>query len=180
MLKTAVKSKKGQSQTNPLLLFGVLFLVGAIIVIAVFILIIYSKEKGETGHEAPAGAEEIMPTDGTDRIDQGKEQEAEAIVRKTWLAVLTEFKDNEIVVTEKNTGIRNSFALAEQTVITYNGADFQRSRFWAGDQLEIAALQTETGWLAETITVLVSASPETPAPVPPPANVRPDGSIKPL
>lgn len=181
MLKKLAKFRNGQSQTNPLLLFGVLFLVGAIIVVAVFILVL--NKQRETGEEGSAAEDITKPATGqTGETGDGATDEAREreVVRQTILGVLNQRQDNQIILIEKNSQNRITVSLQPETNITYNGAPFSSSRFYPGDELQIQARRAAGGWLAETIIVLVSASPQTPAPTPPAINARPDGTIKPL
>ncbi|OGY91843.1 MAG: hypothetical protein A3H70_00460 [Candidatus Komeilibacteria bacterium RIFCSPLOWO2_02_FULL_48_11] len=104
------------------------------------------------------------------------------IPRQIVRGVLTVINPETISVATEGANQKIEISLRPETTITYQNKAFDRSRFYIGDQLEITARPAAGTLVAETITVLVSASPATPAPLPPvtPQNIQPDGSIKPL
>lgn len=175
MPKLNWQDQRGQSDNRPIVVIAAVTIIAALMIVGIFIMLsgrrtpdtatsdfLRNLERQRPGRESPTGNQTGAPA------------------RETYRGVLTEIKTDVLVITESNTQNKITVSLTNDTPLTYNGQGFDRSRFYVGDQLEVTAKNTGGQLRAESIIVLISASPATDKPAPPAVNVQPDGSIKSL
>lgn len=177
MKKNILTNQAGQADSKQITIIAIITIVAALMIVAIFVLL--------SNRQAPAAnTDDFLKNIEAQRQKQnkpgavgntGNTQETLSLA-----GVLTEIKTDSLVIIEKDTQNKITISLSDNTSINYSGQKFDRSRFYIGDQLQITAINAGDKLVADEITVLVSASPATAAPVPPAANVRPDGTIKPL
>lgn len=178
------KNQSGEISARDALITTAITLALSIVIIIVFI--IWSSVRGRLTPQAPgtappvgAGKERGMgaQTPGAADTGQTKEKNEEIVA-----GVLTAIAGDQLIIRVEKTDKEVAVFLNNDTAIEYNGAPFAKSRFYIGDQLAVTAMKENNRLAAKLITVLVAASPAAPAPVPGPgkADIRPDGSIKPL
>ena len=177
MKKNRLTNQAGQADSKQITIVAIVTIVAALMIVAIFILL--------SNRQAPdTKTDDFLKNLEAQRQNQNKPGAADnannAQETLTFTGVLTEIKTDSLVIIEKDTQNKITISLSDNTPITYSGQKFDRSRFYIGDQLQISAVNAGNKLVADAITVLVSASPATAAPVPPAANVRPDGTIKPL
>lgn len=177
MSKLNWKNQNGEGNGKQITIIAIVTIIAALMIVAIFILL-SNRQTPDTK------TDDFLKNINAQRQNQNKPSGADNAdnVQKTLalIGVLTEIKTDSLVIIEKDTQNKITVSLSDSTPITYNGQKFDRSRFYIGDQLQITAINAGDKLVAGAIMVLVSASPATAAPVPPAANIRPDGSIKPL
>lgn len=179
MLKKQNSSpSQGISSRQVLIVLGVTILAAIIIVVVFAFLINRDNQTSNQNYQNYVNQLKNQQNTGPARPPTTEPEIPSQIVR----GVLIVISPETITVNAESTNQRIEISLRPETTITYQNQVFDRSRFYVGDQLEITARPEAGTLVAETITVLVSASPATPAPLPQitPQNIRPDGSIKPL
>lgn len=176
--KQSFNYNQGISSRQIIIVLGITILAAAVIIV-VFALL--SNRQGNTGTQ-----------DYQNYLDQLKKQEntpgssadqaEEEVQLQTINGVLTAIGEEDLEITVEGTSQKTKVSFLPGTTITYQDKIFERSRFYVGDQLAITGAEQNGAFVAQKIVVLVSASPATPAALPPitPQNIRPDGSIKPL
>ncbi|MDP1709272.1 MAG: hypothetical protein Q8L21_00085, partial [Candidatus Komeilibacteria bacterium] len=162
------------------LIIAVATILAALLIVIVFIFLI-NRQADSVKSDTNEFLQNIQKQRDTSQPGANQDIE-EAEIINTVIGVLTGILPDTLEITEKSTSNKITIGLTADTVIMYNGQNFDRSRLYIGDQLEIKTKKEGTAWRARQITVLVSASPETPAAMPQitPQNIRPDGSVKPL
>jgi|GEM_PF-2430773 len=175
--KQSFGANQGISSRQILIVLGVT-VAAAVIIVVVFATLINRDSGNNQDYQDYLNSLKSQQNTGQQPTPANTTEVQRQIVR----GVLTVIGTEEISVTAEGTNQKIEIALRPETTVTYQNKAFDRNRFFVGDQLEITARPEASALVAEAITVLVSASPATPAPLPviTPQNIRPDGSIKPL
>ena len=150
----------------------------ALMIVAIFVILSKNKMAGTATDDFLKNIEAQREKQNNQGSSNNSPDDNQAALSYT--GVLIEIKADSLVIIEKDTQNKITTSLSDNTPITYSGQRFDRSRFYIGDQLQITASNAGNKLAAEAIVVLVSASPATAAPAPPAANIRPDGTVKPL
>lgn len=178
MSKLNWKNQNGQSNGKQIIIIAGITIATALMIVAIFVILSKNKPTDATTNDFLKNIEAQRQKQNS--LGNGNNSPDNSQTALSYTGILMEIKTDSIVITEKESKNKITLFLTPETPVTYNGALFSRSKFFIGDQLEISAVNLGDKLRAESIKVLVSASPATAAPVPPAANVRPDGSIKPL
>ena len=168
-------NQNGTTNGKQIVIIAMITIMAALMIIAIFVILSGRVTPDTATNDFLRNLERQRPGRESNPKTPGA---AESAV--SYVGVLTEIKPDALVITEKDTQNKITINLDTNTPITYNGQVFNRAKFYVGDQLEIVVKKQDSNWQAESIIVLVSASPATAAPLPVVPNVRPDGSIKPL
>ena len=178
---------KAQITSKDLLLTAIITLGIAAVIIGLFIVL--SGRSDETGSDAETlqlieqikqQAAREADTQGQQQTQEGGTEEAPKAEETTITGILTAINGNILTVIDDTTGVETYILLTKDTATAYNGSAFDPKNFYTGDQLTVYAIRDNGTWIASRITVRLSASPETAAPVPQGLKARPDGSLKPL
>lgn len=168
-------NQTGAAESKQIVIIAIVTIIAALMIIAVFAILSRGPAPATTTNDFLQNLErQRQSRPGNTATPVAPESAV------SYRGVLSEIKPDALVITETDTQNKITVYFAANTPITYNGQTFSRSKFYVGDQLQITAKNLGDKLQAESITVLVSASPATAAPTPGAVNVQPDGSIKPL
>lgn len=173
-----IKNTQGEMSSRHLLIVGALTLFAALVIIIAFI-VAANRQKSTADPNVDLLDLVRQRQEAQSQTNQAPSSEAE-VELASYRGVLAAVNNNLLTVIEAETQATRTFALTDATGITYNGQPFPRSRLHPGDALVIDARSVGQDLIADRIIVIISASPETPAPTPPAPNMLPDGTIKPL
>lgn len=177
MSKFNRKNQTGAAGSQQVLIIAIITIAAALMIVAIFVILKNRKTTDSATNDFLKNIE--AQRQGQNRPDSSNTATGNQTTL-SYTGVLTEINTDSLVITEKDSQNKITIFLTATTPVMYNGQPFSRTKFYVGDQLQITAKNLGDRLQAESVTVIVSASPATAAPVPIAPNVRPDGTIKPL
>lgn len=177
MAKLNFQNQTGDAGGKQIMIIALITVVAALMIVAIFTILSKNKTSETATDDFLKNINAGRPNQNQAPSGSAADNEPETL---SYAGVLTEIKSGSIVISQKESQNKITFFLTPETPVIYNGQPFSRSKFYIGDQLEISAVNLGDKLRAESIKVLVSASPATAIPVPVTPNVSPSGSFRPL
>jgi hypothetical protein len=182
MIKNLKNNSSGEISTRDLIIAGIITLIGALIIIVVFIVI--SRSKDTTPDYSTQQLIDQIKQQGLEEA-QKRQKEEDAIEEDDFdpfatIAGTLSNHEQGIRITIVTSAGEQEILLSSSTIITHNGEEKQESDLTIGDTLSVEIEKEKNGkQTALEITILRSTSPSIPQNVsvptlqPPPVETRP-------